>query len=90
VNEAVEGADQKQGFQEWALLSPLVLGALFLLFTRGRKEQVQKLKFRVDGDKVQFDQENTVRYFSPGETVAGILKQIASRFLKSPDDAGEK
>lgn len=90
VDEAVEGAGQKQGLQELALLSPLVLGALFLLFTRGRKEQVQKLKVRIDGNKVQLDQENTVRYFSPGEMVAGILKQIAGRFLKSPDDAGEK
>lgn len=92
VQEAVEGAGQKQGVElaELAFLSMIVLSALFLIFTRGRKEEVRKLKIRVDGDKVQIEDEQKVHYFSPGESVAAILKQAFAHILRNPGDSNEK
>lgn len=92
VERAVLGAGQKQGMElaELAFLSVIVLSGLFLVFTRGRKEEIRKLKIRVENGRVQIEDENRVQYFSPGESVSAILKQALTHIIKMPDDPTKK
>jgi hypothetical protein len=84
VEQALDEIGKKALLLEIAVIGILALGALHLVHSRGRKEEVKEQEITVAPDgTVTVKTKETVRYYTVGESLAPLAEKVVTSALGS-------
>lgn len=84
VDNALDAIGQKALLIEIAVIGILALGALHLLQTRGRKEEIREEEITVAPDgRVTIKTRDSVRYYTVGDSLAPLAEKLLGAIIPS-------